>query len=77
MQPALSRQLPLAMPPAQSRRRLGWLISVLLVISFALIDTAVVGWDASILTGGEIFAGAFTFWLLSLGMVVTIWKLDR
>jgi hypothetical protein len=49
----------------------------LLVISFALIDTAVVGWDASILTGGEIFAGAFTFWLLSLGMVVTIWKLDR
>jgi hypothetical protein len=62
---------------ARSSRHLAWLISFLLVLSFALTDAAVVAWLARVVNAAEILAGGFAFALVSWGAVMTVRQLDR
>jgi hypothetical protein len=77
MQLALNRQTALVSRSVRSVRHLAWLLSLLLLISFALTDAAVVALCAGLATGSEMAAGAMTFGLVSLGLIVTMWELDR
>jgi hypothetical protein len=62
---------------APSGRNVRWLICLLLAFAFGLADAAIVAWSARVLTTSEVFAGALTLGLVSMGLVVTVWKFDR
>ena len=59
------------------RRHLFLLITLLVLIAFALADAGIVAWYAQKMSGAEIVSAAFAFALVSLGAIVTIWELDR
>jgi hypothetical protein len=63
--------------PGELKRHLSWLISLLLLISFAMTDAAIVTWSAGLVSTGEVVASAFTFALISLGLLITVWEMDR
>ena len=54
-----------------------WALWALLLISFSLTDAAIVGWCADVISLPEIFAAGLAFTMVSVGMIVTFWRLAR
>jgi hypothetical protein len=54
-----------------------WTAAVLLLLSFGFGDAATVAWSASLITFWQLFAAAFSFLLIAMGLFVTIWRMSR
>ena len=48
---------------------------VTLLVAFGLSDLAALGWSAGVVSGAEVFAGAFSFALIAFGGLFTAYKM--
>jgi hypothetical protein len=48
---------------------------VMLLAAFGLSDAAVVGWSAGVVSGAEVFVGAFSFALIAFGVIFTAYEM--
>jgi hypothetical protein len=60
-----------------SNHLLHWIAAVLLISFFALSDTAVIAWSASLVSAGQLAAAGTAFVSLSAGVLFTVWQLKR
>jgi hypothetical protein len=75
MELSLSNRKSDARLQASPARQAVWALCALLLISFGLTDAAVVGWCADVISVPEIFAAGLAFTMVSLGLIVTFWRL--
>ena len=54
-----------------------WIAATLLLLSFVLGDTAIIGWSASLVTFGQLAAAALAFLLIGTGVLYTVWQMKR
>ena len=54
-----------------------WIAAILLLVGFGLGDTGIIIWCASFITFGQLVVFAFSFALISVGALVTIWQMRR
>ena len=54
-----------------------WLVATMLLLSFGFGDAAIVVWSASLISSWELFAAAFSFLLVEMGVLYTVWKMRR
>ena len=47
----------------------------MLLAAFGLSDAAVVGWAAGVVSGAEVFVGAFSFALIAFGVIFTAYEM--
>ena len=48
---------------------------VMMLAAFGLSDAAVVGWAAGVVSGAEVFVGAFSFALIAFGVIFTAYEM--
>jgi hypothetical protein len=54
-----------------------WTGAILLLLSFGFGDAAIVVWSASLISSWQLFAAAFSFLLIEMGLLYTIWQMRR
>jgi hypothetical protein len=53
-----------------------WLLGIIVLIAFGLVDAAVVAVPAMVLTVYQLVAGAIAFVLIAGGLLFTVWRLE-
>jgi hypothetical protein len=53
-----------------------WLLGIVLLIAFGLVDAAVVALPATAVTVSQLLAGAIAFVLIAGGLLFTVWRLE-
>jgi amino acid transporter len=54
-----------------------WVATTLLLMGFALGDTAIIAWCASLVSLWELTASALAYVLIAVGMLFTIWQMSE
>jgi hypothetical protein len=60
-----------------SNRLLYWMASILVLLGFGLGDTGIIAWCASLITFWQLAVFAFSFALIGMGAIFTIWQMRR
>ena len=54
-----------------------WIAATLLLMGFGLGDTGIIAWCASLITFWQLAVFAFSFALIGVGALFTIWQMRR
>jgi hypothetical protein len=55
---------------------LHWIATALFLTGIALIDTAIIAWCASLVTLWQLAASVFSYMLIAVGVLFTVWQMS-
>jgi hypothetical protein len=56
-------------------KHLPWLIALLFVVTFLVIDAGALAWAASLVNGRQLAVEIFTFFVVLSGGAITLWRM--
>ena len=54
-------------------RSITWIATILVLLTFAVLDAGALAWSASVISGRQLAAELFTFFTVVGGTVITVW----
>jgi len=57
------------------KTKLTWIAALAVLVTFFFLDAGAVAWSASVITGHQLSAAIFTFFLVLSGAVITVWRM--
>jgi len=61
--------------PRDNRRTLLWILASVVMLTFLVLDAGALAWSASLISGRQLTAELFTFFVVLSGAAVTVWGL--
>ncbi len=52
-----------------------WIAALALLITFFVLDAGALAWSASLISGHQLTAGLFTFFVVATGAAITVWRM--
>ena len=52
-----------------------WIAALALLVTFFVLDAGAVAWSASFISGHQLTAGIFTFFVVVSGVAITVWRM--
>jgi hypothetical protein len=59
-----------------SRGIIFWITASLILLTFLFLDAGALAWSASVISGRQLMAEIFTFFVVLSGAGITVWKLN-